>query len=455
MPVDFLTREQEAGYGCFNDTPTSEQLARYFWLDDKDKELIWNRRGDYNQLGFAVQLGTVRFLGTFLSTPTDVPQAVVEYMADQLGLDARSFVYYQSNRSQWDHMNEIRSNYGYSNFTDQPGHWRLVRWLYSRAWLYSERPSVLFDLATARCIEQKILLPGVSALTKLVAKVRDRASENLWRKLASLPSFHQRKLLHNLLQSDSKTRKTHLERLSNPPVNISVAGIKHSLTRLQELRKLETNNWDTSGIPTKRLQQLARHAVAVRAQAIARMNYERRTAVLVAFAKVYTQRAQDDVIDALDRYLTDLFSRTYRKEQRERLRTLKDLDKAAFQLREACITLLEHTNPAVDLKEAVFKKIPEKDLIQAIYTVDSLTRPPDQTLAYSELLQHYSTIRKFLPLLMEEIELQATPSGYPILEAWNFIKEHGDSTKKGWKNAPITNLSASWTRLLLINIRDL
>nr|WP_228415136.1 DUF4158 domain-containing protein [Bacillus thuringiensis] len=29
----------------FCDTPTSEQLAKYFWLDDKDKELIWNRRG--------------------------------------------------------------------------------------------------------------------------------------------------------------------------------------------------------------------------------------------------------------------------------------------------------------------------------------------------------------------------------------------------------------------------
>ncbi|MCQ6386353.1 Tn3 family transposase, partial [Bacillus cereus] len=112
--------------------------------------------------------------------------------------------------------------------------------------------------------------------------------------------------------------------------------IKHSLHRLQELRQLEAEYWDTSGIPTKRLQQLARHAVAVRSQAIARMNDERRIAVLVAFAKIYTQNAQDDVIDILDRYLTDLFAKTYRKEQKERLRTIKDLDKAARQLREAC-----------------------------------------------------------------------------------------------------------------------
>ncbi|MCC2458355.1 MULTISPECIES: Tn3 family transposase [Bacillus] len=449
MPVDFLTPEQEVKYGCFSETPTSEQLAKYFWLDDKDKELIWNRRGAHNQLGFTVQLGTVRFLGTFLSDPTDVPPVVVTYMANQLGLDAKNFGDYQSNRNHWEHMNEIRSIYEYKNFTDQPGHWRLVRWLYTRAWLHNDRPSILFDFATARCIEQKILLPGVSVLTKLVAKIRDRASENLWKNLAELPCTEQRKQLENLLQSDPEKKKTHLDRLSNPPFTISVTGIKHALHRLQELRQFEAEYWDTSGIPAKRLQQLARHAVAVRSQAISRMHNERRIAVLVAFAKIYTQNAQDDVIDILNRYLTDLFAKTFRKEQKERLRTIKDLDKAARQLREACITLLEHTDPSIHPKVAVFKKVPEQDLIQAVQIVDSLTCPPDQTLAYSELLQHYGTIRKFLPLLMEEIELQATPAGLSILQAWNFVKEHGDSSKKIWKNAPLVGLNTNWSKIVI------
>lgn len=84
VPVEFLSDDQVAAYGRFAGPPGQGELERFFFLDDAARALTARRRGDHNRLGFAVQLGTVRFLGTFLPDPLDVPAVVTDYLAGQL-----------------------------------------------------------------------------------------------------------------------------------------------------------------------------------------------------------------------------------------------------------------------------------------------------------------------------------------------------------------------------------
>ncbi len=86
MPVDFLTTEQVESYGRFTGEPDELQLARYFHLDEADKEFIGKSRGDHNRLGIALQIGCVRFLGTFLTDMNHIPSGVRHFTARQLGI---------------------------------------------------------------------------------------------------------------------------------------------------------------------------------------------------------------------------------------------------------------------------------------------------------------------------------------------------------------------------------
>lgn len=117
MPVDFLTEEQQRRYGRYADEPTPAQVGRYFHLDDKDRGFIGRCRSDHTRLGFAVQLATVRFLGTFLTNPAEVPPGVVAHLARQLGIaETEGLSRYATGEKRWDHAAEIRRNYGYRDF---------------------------------------------------------------------------------------------------------------------------------------------------------------------------------------------------------------------------------------------------------------------------------------------------------------------------------------------------
>ena len=143
MPVDFLTEAQKRRYGRYPEEVSAVQLARYFHVDDTDRELIVQRRSDANRLGFALQVLTVRFLSTFLPDPTAVPSVVVSHVAAQLEISDVACLprYLEREQTRHAHRAEIRAAYGYKEF-GPPWSFRLTRSLYLRAWYGNERPSL-------------------------------------------------------------------------------------------------------------------------------------------------------------------------------------------------------------------------------------------------------------------------------------------------------------------------
>jgi hypothetical protein len=203
MPVSFLTPQQRATYGRYAGPPTVDELTRYYHLNDDDLTQVMSCRGEHNRLGFALQLTTVRYLGTFLEDPVAVPPSVVETLARQLGLEVNrdALQPYQSSKQRWEHVAKIREHYGYSDLTEPRVGFRLTRWLYGLCWTGTERPSKLFERATAWLLAHKILLPGCSTLERFVVRLRSRVETRLWRLLGRGITAEQRKRLEQFADS--------------------------------------------------------------------------------------------------------------------------------------------------------------------------------------------------------------------------------------------------------------
>lgn len=450
MPVEFLSREQKKQYGCFSDTPNDLQLARYFHLDEFDLSLTNKKRGKHNRLGFAIQLTSVRFLGAMIQDFNQVPMLVRHYIARQLDIPHLEVLdrYAKRQNTQWGHSREIKEEYGYTELHESANGFRLIRQLYARSWIANERPSVLFDHATAWLIENKVLLPGVSVLSRLIAEIRDRATQRLWAKLTAMLSDNHKELLHSLLEFDEKgIRWSLIEKLRRGPTTISGPAFVSAVKRYQKVIEFSIPTEAFELLPTARVKSIARLASTIPVAKIRRLSDEKKYSLLLAFIYNYQSICLDDAIDILDMLITQMSSLAKNIGQKKRLRTLKDLDKSALLLSKVCTLLFNENIDDNELREAIFRRYSRGQISESMKVVNDLVRPNNAPY-HQELVEQYGRVRLFLPTLLKQIPFKSTPSGEKILEAFHYLGKEGISRKRFLPNAPQSIIKPSWKHLV-------
>jgi len=391
-------------------------LERFFFLDDVDRRLVGKRRGEANVLGFGVQLGTVRCLGTFLPDPVDVPTAVVDYVAGQLAIaDASCLKAYAGRaKTRLEHQWEIGREYGYRDFASAEA--ELSRWIGDRAWTTGEGPRLLFSGSVAWLRERRVLLPGVSVLTRLVAAVRDATTQRLWDTVAARVSAVQARQLDGLLDVPADGRLSDLERLRQGPTATSGKGMAAALTRVAEVAALGFSGVAIDDVPQRRLVELARWGMAAKAPALRRHPQNRRLATLLATAACLEAKATDDALELFDVLMAnELLGRAVRESNKASLRRYPRVARDAAACAAAVGVLLEAEADAALTMEALWQAIDDvvlrSELRVAVANLTATLPPPDADPAgewRAELIERYAVVRSFVPQLCRTIEFGGT-----------------------------------------------
>lgn len=430
MPVEFLSDERVAAFGRFAGELAQEDLERFFYLDDSDRELIGKRRGQHNRLGFAVQVGTVRFLGTFLQDPREVPASVVEYVAGQLSLATGTVLeqYAQRVATVHEHAREIRVAYGYRNLEgSQLG--ELSNFVRSRAWTHGEGPTVLFEHAVSWLRRKRVLLPGASVLIRLVAKVRDQSTIELYEAIVSATNAADERLpstLSDALDVGPDQHTSRLESLRAGPTRLSGPELVKALVRVADVQAIGAGAVDLSGLPVGKVRSLSRYGLNAKTQTLRRLAEPRRTATLTATVMALEADAIDDALDLFDLLIaTKVLNPSRRATAADKLKRLPELERASRVLARVGAQLLrafEDEGGQLDgtTAWAMFEEVAARDRInQAVATVDELV--PDDTGTEGalrvQMTRRYRTVAPFLWQLATVIPWGATAHGQPILNA--------------------------------------
>ncbi len=426
VPVDFLTDAEAGAYGRFAGPPSRAELQRFFFLDDADKALIARHRGDHMRLGFALQLTTVRFIGTFLSDPLDVPAVVIDYLAGQLEVADPSCVkrYTERRSTRFEHADEIRRAEKLKDFAEVEA--ELVARLDAQAWTTGDGPKALFGHAVGWLRAECVLLPGVTTLTRLIARIRDGATERLWGALCALLAPRQRELLESILKVPEGQRVSRLERWRKGPVTHSGPAMVRALERVAEIAQLELSALDMDAVvPHRRVVDLARYGMSGQAAQMRRHSPDRRLATLFATVVYLETKAIDDALELLDVLVTgELVGKAERHANEDKARRHPQLATASSVLATAVDVLFKAKGwgervPFDDVWEAIMKVVSDHDLREAHTVVTAMVPPPgtEDPDWRADLSRRIVTVSSFLKILTEVIEFDADADATAVLAA--------------------------------------
>ena len=447
MPTRTLSEARRAAYGRYPAMVSADQLARCFHLDRGDLAVIAGLRGAHNRIGFAAQLGTVRFLGVLPNDADFVPRVVIATLARQLDEPTPCLASYWQGRQRWRHAGLIRARYGYRDLEEAgAARLRLTRWLYALCWTGDDRPSLLTERAVVWLLAEKVLLPGLSTVERLCARVRSRVHERRWQTLADSFAPEQRVRLDALFDSEAAT--TNLEGLRRSPQRFGPGELMRHLERLDAIRELALAPDAAPAVPEAVVDRLARAARRMRPTVLARLPEPRRTATLAALFHALEGIALDDALDLFDQLIEQSVKDATRAHTAARLRSLRDLDAAALIAAKAAGLAVAEPGTEVDLvaaRERLLDQISAADIRAAIESIERLARPPDDR-PFEELCGSWLRISRLFANLLARVEFEAVPAAEPVREALAFLAGCTGWARMATKGAPTACVAAAWRR---------
>jgi TnpA family transposase len=404
------------------DPPTEQrELVRYYTLSEADLAAIARCRGDHNRLGYALMRCYLRYPGRVLHVGERPPAAMLEFVAEQIGVFPASIdEYLASERNRQRHAIECREQIGLRYFGKHAAA-ELTQALLPQA-MEDDRLAHLAALAMEACRQRRIICPSPLALERLCAELRHQGRREVYRRLTNGLSVDQRKRLDALTERRDETGQVWLTWLRQMPEAAKPTAMLGVIERLEHVRAVGIDPSRGHLIHQARLSQLAREADKTTVQHVARFERQRRHATLVAITLDFTASLTDQAIDLLDRLVGGIFRKAEGRHARAFQADARAInEKVRLYARVGAALIAAHTDQQ-DAFGAIRSVIPWERFCKTVAEAEALARP-EEFDAFQNLGEHYAGIRRWSPAFLSAFAFESVPASASLLRAIEVLRE--------------------------------
>jgi len=427
-----------------------DDLIRHYTLNELDRSLICQRRGDANRLGFAIQLCLLRYPGNGLPVDADLPPVLLQWVARQLHIDPLCWPQYaEREETRREHLLELRAYLGLTPF-GLPHFRKAVQALAELA-LQTDKGVVLAAQVLDTLRQRHIILPAMDVIERICAEAITRASRRIHAALADPLSDLHRQRLDELLKRKKGSKVTWLAWLRQSP---SKPNSRHMLEHIERLKA-----WQTLDLPVgierqvhqNRLLKIAREGGQMTPADLAKFEPQRRYATLVALAIESMATVTDEIIDLHDRIIGRLFNAAKNKHQQQFQASGKAINDKVRLYGRIGQVLLEAKQSGGDPFAAIESVIPWETFAASVTEAQKLAQPEDFDFLH-RIGESYATLRRYAPEFLAVLKLNAAPAARGVLDAIDVLRGmNADNARKVPADAPTEFIKKRWAKLVFTN----
>ena len=306
-----LSSSQRAVFEALPSVP--DLLTRYYVLDEDELALISKCRRPHNRLGFALQLCLIKFPGRALRPEDEIPDSLIEFIAEQVGEEPEAFrKYADREQTRQGHLNNLIDFYQLSRFGDN--HYRdLVRWLTPIA-VDNPKSAFLVGATLNELRRRKILHPALTVVERLVAQVKIQADRRVYNEVIGLLSDRHQADLEFWLNPRGEKSQSRLSWIRQPAGRPSPTNVILIMGKLAAIRQLDLPSEVLDAVPTIRRKQLSQEGNRIAVHNLRMLNEQRRYTIMAVCLLEIQRSLMDEVVNMHDRIIGSLMRRSQRKQ---------------------------------------------------------------------------------------------------------------------------------------------
>lgn len=444
--VIFSNSERE-NFNRFPSEVLFDDLITFFTLTEQDLKLVKNKRGANNRIGFALQLGTLRYLGFSPDDLTSTPTNVIEFVLKQfdiVGVGSADLLqtYGERKHTRTDHLQEIVDYLGFRR-PSQTDYENFNVWLQERA-LEHDKPTYLFNLLCEKLYSDRIVRPGVTILEKMVISARLKAQEKTYHSLSTILTDEVKTFLDYVLVPNEEIGRTPHSWLRFGATANTPPEILKTIEKLDFMRDHEVSKWNLTVINPNRRKLLAQLGRRSTNQGLQRAVPQKRYPILLTFLQRTYEEVIDELIELFDLCLSECYSRAKGDLKKFQISIAKTTNEKIQMFQTVGQILLDSEISHEELRSQVYSYFPEDQLRLAINECDTLIRPQEDH-SYDFFGNRISYIRIFSPKFLDSLVFKSNQENDQLLEAIDVLRNLNRTGKrKVPDDAPMDFIQKTW-----------